>query len=388
MRLPRPATASVIASMLLAAGLAGCTSDNEDSKSGNNTIVIGADLNNGSSVDTAYYRALQLRIEQVNASGQLGDRELALRAQDNHADPTASLRNITAFADDPAVAAVVTGSCDACVVDSAKTINDKRIPTIALAASDNVANPVADRRYVFKLGPNAADDAAALVAELSRVRVSNVGLLVADSLYGRDSSTALRQGLDKVKIKVKADRTVKASADDISEAVTALADAQPAAMVVLTGPEQAALAAQTLRNSGYDGRLFFDAGAAGDLFVTPAAAAATNDSTMVFTQILAIDDVIATTPAKASRKQWFRDYTSRYGNYSGVASFAADATDLITDAVGGAGGDREQIRDILETSQVDGLSGPIRLTPDNHSGLMPQALTLLVARAGRWRLAS
>jgi branched-chain amino acid transport system substrate-binding protein len=109
---------------------------------------------------------------------------------------------------------------------------------------------------------------------------------------------------------------------------------------------------------------------------------------MVFTQILAIDDVLATTPAKAARKQWFRDYTSRYGTYSGVAAFAADATDLIADAVERAGDDRSRIRDILETSQIDGLSGPIRLTPDNHSGLMPQALALLVARSGRWRLAS
>jgi len=109
---------------------------------------------------------------------------------------------------------------------------------------------------------------------------------------------------------------------------------------------------------------------------------------MVFTQILAIDDVIATTPAKSSRKQWFRDYTSRYGSYSGVASFAADATDLIAGAVARVGTARPRIREIIETSQVDGLSGPIRLTPDNHSGLMPQALTLLVARSGRWRLAS
>jgi branched-chain amino acid transport system substrate-binding protein len=107
---------------------------------------------------------------------------------------------------------------------------------------------------------------------------------------------------------------------------------------------------------------------------------------MVFTQILAIDDVIATTPAKAARKQWFRDYTSRYGSYSGVASFAADAVELIADAVGKVGGNRQRIRDVLETSQTDGLSGPIRMTPDNHSGLMPQALTLLVARKGRWRL--
>jgi len=124
------------------------------------------------------------------------------------------------------------------------------------------------------------------------------------------------------------------------------------------------------------------------MFIPGGEGSATNGATMVFTQILAIDDVISTTPAKAARKQWFRDYTSRYGSYSGVASFAADAANLIGDAVAQAGGDREQVRSIIETSQIDGLSGPIRITPDNHSGLMPQALTMLVARSGRWRLLS
>ena len=107
---------------------------------------------------------------------------------------------------------------------------------------------------------------------------------------------------------------------------------------------------------------------------------------------MVIDDVIATTPAKAARRQWFQDYTARFGGYNGFSSFAADAVQLIADAELRAGGepgkvDRDGIRDVLETSQIDGLSGPIRMTPDNHSGLMPQALTTLVARGGRWRLA-
>ncbi|HKO33069.1 MAG TPA: ABC transporter substrate-binding protein, partial [Candidatus Limnocylindria bacterium] len=138
----------------------------------------------------------------------------------------------------------------------------------------------------------------------------------------------------------------------------------------------------------FTGRMYYDAAAAGDLFIPQNAAAASENATMVFTQTLAIDDVVATTPAKAARKQWFRDYTSRWGSYSGVAAFAADAADLIASGVAQAGTDRNRVRDILETSQIDGLSGPIRITPDNHSGLMPQALTLLVARSGRWRLAS
>ena len=167
MRFPRRLTASVVVSTMLAAGLAGCTSD-DDTAGDVTEVVIGADLASGSAVDTAYARALQLKIEQVNASGTLGDRQLVLRIQDNRSDPTASLRNISTFADDPSVAAIVTGVCGECVVGAVKTINEKKLPTIALAASDEVTNPVAERRYVFKLGPNSEDSNAAMVAELIR----------------------------------------------------------------------------------------------------------------------------------------------------------------------------------------------------------------------------
>jgi branched-chain amino acid transport system substrate-binding protein len=182
---------------------------------------------------------------------------------------------------------------------------------------------------------------------------------------------------------------VRSTDTDVTAAVRALLDAQVDALVVWAFPEQAGLAATAAQANGFDGRLYFDAAAAGDLFLTGPAAKATEGTTMVFTQTMVIDDVIATTPTKAARKQWFRDYTARYGSYYGYASFAADALQLIADALDRVGGvDRERVRDVLETSQLDGLSGPIRITPDNHSGLMPQALTMLVARNGRWRLAS
>jgi branched-chain amino acid transport system substrate-binding protein len=387
-RLPRITAAALAASMLLVAGAAGCSSD-DDQPDASDVITIAADLNNSSPIDTAYARALQLRIEQINASGRLGDRQLKLRTQDNRSDPTSSLRNISSFADDPSVAAVITGICDDCVVGASKTINDKRIPTISLAASD-VTSPVGNRRYIFKIGPNSADSASALVAELRKPgnRTKNVAVLYSEDVYGRGALKALDDKLRGSGITRQAARGVKPTATDITQAVGTLADGNPSAVVVLTAPEQAQLAAVEVKRVGYPGKVYFDAAAASDLFVPPAAAAATNNVRMVFTQILAIDDVIATTPAKSSRKQWFRDYTSRYGSYSGVAAFAADAADLVADAVARVGADRDRIRDILETSQVDGLSGPIRLTPDNHSGLMPQSLTLLVARAGRWRLAS
>jgi branched-chain amino acid transport system substrate-binding protein len=382
--------ASVVASTLLLAGLTGCSSDDGGSGGAGDTIVIGADLDNSSTVDIAYGRALQLRIEQENASGRLGDRKLVLHTQDNRSDPASSLRNLGTFADDPTVAAVVMGSCSECVVEAARTIGTKKIPTVALAAADEVVQPVGDRQYVFKLGPNSADSAATLVAELTRIRtkVPNVAVLYSDDLYGRGGEKALTAELTKAHIPMTLARSVKPTATDVSQAVGELVGSKPAALLVLTGPDQAALAATSARATGFGGGIYFDAAAASDMFIPKASAAATDNATMVFTQILAIDDVIATTPAKASRKEWFRDYISRYGSYSGVASFAADAVDLIAAAITRVGNNHDQIRAILETSQIDGISGPIRLTPANHSGLRPQALTLLVARAGRWRLAS
>jgi branched-chain amino acid transport system substrate-binding protein len=386
-RLSRRVTAYVVASTLLAAGLAGCDSGGDDS--GDSTdVVIGADLASGSTVDTAYARALQLRIEQINASGKLGHNRLVLRIQDNRSDATSSLRNISTLADDPKVAAIIAGQCSECIVGAYRTVNSKKVPTIALAPSDQVSSPVGERRYIFKLGPNAGDSSAAIVAELTRQRLTKIAVLFSDDDYGRGVNSALNADLLKAGITVTASKSVRPAATDITQAVGTLTDSGPEALVVLTDPDQATLTAVSASAAGFKGRLYFDAGAAGDMFIPQEAAAATNGATMVFSQILAIDDVIATTPAKASRKQWFRDYTSRYGSYSGVASFAADAADLIADAVSKVGSDRERIRAVLETSQTDGLSGPIRITPDNHSGLMPQALTLLVARKGRWRIAS
>jgi branched-chain amino acid transport system substrate-binding protein len=385
-RLHRRVTTSLVASTLLLTGLAGCSSG--DSGAAGGTLVIGADLDNSSAADIAYARALQLRIDQVNASGQLGDRKLALRTQDNRSDPTSSLRNISTFGDDKSVVAIVTGQCDECTVSAATTINDKQIPTIALAPSDQVASPVSARRYLFKIGPNSADSTAAMVAELTRVHTKTVGIVYADDLYGRGSDADLVAELGKTNVKVKASRSIKPTASDISQTIGTLTDGNPDALLVLTGPDQAQLAATSAKSAGFTGHLYFDSAAASDQFIASGAVAATDNASMIFTQTLAIDDVIATTPAKAARKQWFRDYTSRYGTYSGVAAFAADAVDLIADAVARVGGDRSRIRDILETSQIDGLSGPIRFTPASHSGLMPQAVTVLVARAGRWRLAS
>lgn len=388
----RSVTTAALASAVLATTLTGCQLGEEPRDT--SPIVIGADLELSGTqavVGKAYQRALELKVEQLNASGALGSRKVELRVKDNRSDPAESQRNIGEFGDDRSISAIIMGGCNECAIASALTIKDKRVPTIALATASGVTNPLPERRYLFKLAPNAADSAAALTAELRRKGVKKVGLLHSDDAYGQEGQATLSAEFAKAGIKLVATQAVKPTDNEVARPVQQLVSRKPQALVLWTPSEQAMLASTSAQEARFKGSLYFDAAAAGELFLGSAARSA-DQATLVFTQTMVIDDVIATTPAKAARRQWFRDYTARFGGYNGFSSFAADAVQLIADAELRAGGeagevDRDGIRDVLETSQMDGLSGPIRMTPDNHSGLMPQALTTLVARGGRWRLA-
>ncbi|WP_434741715.1 ABC transporter substrate-binding protein [Micromonospora sp. SH-82] len=388
----RTATIAALASAVLATTLTGCQfgAAEEDTS----PIVIGADLElSGASapVGQAYQRALELKVEQLNASGALNGRRIELRIKDNRSDAAESLRNVGEFGNDSGISAVVMGGCNECAVGAVRTINERRVPTIALAASSEVVNPVVDRRYVFQLAPGAGASASVLVDELQRARNRTVAVLHSDDSYGREGLAALRRELTKANIELQRRIAIGSTVTDLAQPVQQLVSGGPDAVVLWTNAEQATIAANAAQQADFDGNLYFDAVAGGELFLGGSGRANAR-STLVFTQTMAIDDVIATTPAKAARRQWFQDYTARYGSYHGFSSFAADAVQLIADAElrrsGPAGQvDRDGIRDVLETAQLDGLSGPIRITPDNHSALMPQALTTLVARGGRWRLA-
>jgi branched-chain amino acid transport system substrate-binding protein len=372
-----------------------CT-PSESSSVDRTDIVIAASLElTGSNADVghAYENALRLKVDQINASGAAHQRRLVLKVRDNRGDAELVTNQVAEFGADPSVTAIITGSCSECAMKAANVANDRAVPTFALAPASKVATPVAERKFMFKLAPNVDHDAAALYGELSQSSpaITSLGVLASTDAYGDDARDAITHQLEQSPIKITPPPAqFKPGDNDLGPAarVITLAKPVPDAVVVLAFPNQAVLAIVALRAAGYKGRIFLDASAAGPLFLPSAVATAAENTHLVFTSTLAIDDLIATTPANAARKQWFRDYTARYGSYYAQASFAADAVQLISDAVVRAGSatNRAAIRNAAEAIQFDGLSGPIRMAPDNHSGLMPQSLTMLVARGGRWRL--
>ena len=386
MRLIRIAVLASAALLPLSASACTATSEAADAT----PIVIGADLELSgadAAIGLVFERALHLKVDQINAKGGVDGHPLRLDPKDNRSDPTVSVTNVNALTNNPAVAAIVTGACSPCSLNIAKIVEEKQIPTVSLAPATEVTHQAQPTTYLFKLGPNADDSAAALTTELRNAGIHTIGLLSTDDLDGKDAATAMARAPKALTVVAPPGQTFKATDTDLSQPVHAVVSKHPEALVISAFPAQAALAAQAARDDGYTGRIFFNTTAAGELFLIGAAATAAEGAIMVAPQTLVIDDVIATTPAKTARKQWFNDYTSKYGAFSGFSAYAADAVRLITDAIHSAGGpNRRRMRDLMEVSSFDGLSGQIRFAPGNHSGMMPQSLTTVVARSGRWRL--
>jgi branched-chain amino acid transport system substrate-binding protein len=389
---PTRATLAVVTSAALLASAAGCDSATTGDTAAT-TILIAADLElTGSSaaVGNAYKQALELKRDQLNAEAGPNGPRIELDIKDNRSDSKLSAQNITGFANNSNVAALITGACGECVIASLQTITDRKLPTISLSPSSDVVTPLDEtRQFVFKLASNPLDNASALVSEMEAAQIDRFALVWTEDAYGKNARDAiLGEAADAANMRAVANRPIAAGDAKVDTAVSqALAVNTPKALVVAALPDRAQEVVASARAAGFKGQIFLDAAAAGDLFLPTENQAATNNATLIFSQTLSIDGVIANTPVKALRKAWAAEYTSRFGTYYGPSSFAADAMQIISNSVDRAGGTNgDALRGAIETAQLDGLTGQIRLTPTNHSGLMPQALVTLVANGGRWEL--
>jgi branched-chain amino acid transport system substrate-binding protein len=373
------------------------------------TVRIAADLElsgEHSEFGAVYRNALELRVEQVNQQGLLrGNRMLELEIRDNRSDPAVSANNLREFATDLSVSMIVSGVCADCLLSALDVIEAENIPTVSLAASSAVIGSGEDAPVsnVFKLGPNPDDVAAALVAEMIP-EVETLAVVATDDLYGNDGRREILRAANTAGIEVVIDETLTLSGGGISSTTQQIANYQPepepGSQLVQqrqSGPDAVVAwglapfgveVAANLRGAGYEGELFLDPGAADELFILGTATEALTGATMVFTETLVIDEVIATSPAKANRRNWFNDYTARHGTYHAFSSLAADAVEILVFAINRIdSSERGALTVALESIEIDGLTGPIRMSPQHHSGLMTQALTTLVAHEDRWRLA-
>jgi branched-chain amino acid transport system substrate-binding protein len=387
------------AAALLGLALSACAASEEPSTSASSgasgassgAIPIGVDieLSGPASVQgTAYKNALELYASQVNDDGGVLDgRKIDLIIRDNKSDPTQSVQIAKGFIDNDHVVGIVGGGTSPTTLSLADTVEAAGVPTVSMGSSDAIVNPVAKRQYLFKTPADNSQVAALMVKDMQDRGFRTVGFIGVDNAYGESGLTAFRAAAEAAGITVTGTEKFAPTDKDFTAQLTNLVAASPDAIVSWAIPPGAGIVAQNARSSGFDGQLYFDAGAGAELFLKGAGDAA-NGVFMIHPTVLVADEAPEAAPGRQQMEDFYQAYTDEYGAYSGFASYAADALGLLVAAIEKAGStDGAEIRTALEGLDYTGTGGAYLMTAQDHSGLTDASMSLLTVKDGAWTLA-
>jgi branched-chain amino acid transport system substrate-binding protein len=389
MKRPLIGTIAVLSGLVIAA--TGCAAK-EGGGGPKGEIPIGINIERSGSASVqgeAYRKALDLMVADINKKGVLG-KAVKPYYVDNKSDPAESLTATKSLVQNHHIVALVGAGASPTTMSVVDYLDQAHIPAVSMGSSGAIVKDPktgTSRPYLFKTPADTKQMVDVVAADWAQRGIHRIGVLTVNNAYGDAglagvTARATQDHLDVVD-KEKFDPAEK----DLTIEVRKIVQANPDAVWVSAIPPGAGLAAQAFKQLGYGGKVYFDAGAGAELFINGAGKAA-EGMYMVHPKILAANQLTATTPAVITQKQWFKEYSQKYGNYSGFASYAADALKLIVLAIGKAHSTKpEKIRDALESLTYDGLTGTYQMTPTNHTGLQSSALTIFTVRDSSWVLA-
>ncbi|WP_329104507.1 ABC transporter substrate-binding protein [Micromonospora sp. NBC_01699] len=376
--------------------LAACGRGDEDDRSGPTgkgpqDLAIGASLEltgAGAALGVLQERALRITLETLNEEGvPVGNlrRKIRLVVQDNGSNPKTAAEQATEMVNRDQVHALVGGTLAETSMSMIAVAQEAQVPFISLAAADEIVLPLPQRTFVYKLTPDASDVARQLARLINSQRLEKVTLLAAPGLHGNSGVRAMTGALDTVGVGLNKTVRLPATGADFASAATRVASGKPDGVTIWATAPSSGAAARALRDAGYQGPIFFDAGAVAEETLSTENAEAVEGSFVVHPMALSGSSLTNTTSAGLARRDFVFRYIQEHGSFSGFAPYASDAVHLITAAARLANSvDRGRLRVYLARQVTEGIAGSYAFAPIRHGGMEPDSLGVFTVSRGEW----
>ncbi len=313
-------------------------------------------------------RCAELAISRANAEGRLPF-ELALRAEDDRADPGAAEASAHRLVEDPAVIGLVGHKNSGPSASAAPIYHAAGLVQI----SPSSTNPsLTQKGYTTFFRMCAHDGIQGAVAARYAVRVlgaRRVAVIHDGTEYGLPLAQAFQTAAQTEGADVVLVEGIHVGAQDFSETVARIGRRPPDLVYFALTEIESALLAGQLRRAGVGAVLFGTDGGPDSTFVTLAGEAAEG------TYHTYAGTVLTETPAAQG---FVREFTARYGPVPVYGGEVYDATNLIIQALGRTGRpDRAALAARVAASNVEGVTGVIRFAP-NGDRVEPQGTPRLL----------
>jgi len=218
----------LVASLLAVSIFFTCTGCTKDSAASSDVIHIGTSFPMTGSVaadGTLIVNAIQLAVDQVNASGGIKGKKVELNKEDDEASPTSAASIANKFAEDKDILSVITSYNSSCCLAQVPIYEDAKLPAISPVATSPQLTGISD--YFYRTAPSDAYVGSVGADLCAKLGWKNVALLYENDDYGLGISKEFQNQAAKDGIKIGTTQTfVYGQTVDFGTILTTVANAK------------------------------------------------------------------------------------------------------------------------------------------------------------------
>lgn len=313
---------------------------------------------------------------------------------DDATDPTTAVKNARKFVDEDKVD-IVLGSTSTVTASAMMDVSvESKTAQIALSP---VQIPEAKLPWIFNVPQPVPIMVSAIIDDMKKSGLKTVAFIGYADGWGDLNWNALNQVATKEGIKVVAGERYNRTDTSVTAQALKIIASSPDTVFIGASGTAAALPHVTLKDQGFNGRVYHTHGTVAKAFID-AGGKAVEGAMMPTGPVVAAADLPDSNPIKKVSLDFIAKYEGKWGKGSAnpIAGYAWDAmllveaaaTEALKKAKPGTPEFRVALRDALQSGKdVAGTNAVYRFTPTDHYGVDERARVMVVVKDGAFRLA-
>lgn len=356
---------------------------------GSDTIKIGGlfSASGGSStLGKPEMETLKMLVDEANAAGGISGMKIELFTYDDKSDQNEAVLNMKKLLEQDKVSVVIGGTISGNAMAMIPLAEKAKVPFIAMGASKNINVPT--KPYVFKTAQGDDLVVPRVVNYLKDNNLTKIAWLNVDNSFGSSALEEFKEMAPAAGIETVIEDVFEPTVNDAKPMLTRVKNANPQAIIIWGTTQESAVVTKNVRELGITLPIIESHGIANSQFIELAGEAAEG---VIFPagSLLVSNQLDDSNAQKAVLEQYKKQFEDKYGYAASTfGGHTWDAFEMIKIAAAKAGTDPEKIRDALENEITDfvGVSGIFTMSPDNHNGLQPDALSMIEIKDKQWIL--
>ncbi|ATW27898.1 ABC transporter substrate-binding protein [Candidatus Formimonas warabiya] len=336
--------------------------------------LTGACANDGQQMNNG----ARLAVEEINDAGGINGWQVELVYADDKSDPKEAANIATKFVSDPDIVAVLGNYNSSCVLSGAPIYNEARIPVVHVGTSPVIT--AEHGPYLFRISVTDAFQGEFVTKWLFEKGYKKPAILYENSDYGYGLRETVQRQTTLLGGKVVTQETYElGQTKDFTGILTKIKASGADSLFICGLYTEGALVAKQMRGLGINLPIFGTDGLYEQALIDLAGSAAEGISVC---GLLLPDD------PDAKIQKFMKDYLASYGNIPGTyAAFHYDAMNLLAQAIGAVGPDREKIKDYLTQMPGPFLGVTGACTFDKDHDCVRTTMKKLIVKDGTWQIA-